>query len=126
MATTGPHAAIPLDVVIMAAGKGTRMMPLTATRPKPLVEVAGVTLLDHVLDLLADAGVEPIFSTTEAAEFFDRSNQWLYWGLREGVFTDDEGQPLDPERIGDPNKGRRRFTIPVIKNIMYSFSISHL
>ncbi|MEQ1497972.1 MAG: nucleotidyltransferase family protein [Novosphingobium sp.] len=41
----------------MAAGKGTRMMPLTANKPKPLIEVAGTKLLDHVLDLLRDAGI---------------------------------------------------------------------
>ena len=41
----------------MAAGKGTRMMPLTADRPKPLIEVAGIALLDHVLDHLRAAGV---------------------------------------------------------------------
>ncbi|MVZ96660.1 nucleotidyltransferase family protein [Sphingorhabdus sp. IMCC26285] len=46
--------------MIMAAGKGTRMMPLTADRPKPLVEVAGTALLDHVLDHLRDAGVGQI------------------------------------------------------------------
>lgn len=43
--------------MIMAAGKGTRMMPLTADRPKPLIEVGGVALLDHVLDHLRDAGI---------------------------------------------------------------------
>jgi MurNAc alpha-1-phosphate uridylyltransferase len=46
--------------MIMAAGKGTRMMPLTADRPKPLVAVAGTALLDHVLDHLRDAGVGQI------------------------------------------------------------------
>lgn len=46
--------------MIMAAGKGTRMMPLTADRPKPLIEVAGTALLDHVLDHLRDAGVGQI------------------------------------------------------------------
>lgn len=46
--------------MIMAAGKGTRMMPLTADRPKPLVEVAGTALLDHVLDHLRAAGVGQI------------------------------------------------------------------
>lgn len=43
--------------MIMAAGKGTRMMPLTADRPKPLIEVGGIALLDHVLNHLRDAGV---------------------------------------------------------------------
>ena len=46
--------------MIMAAGKGTRMMPLTADRPKPLIEVGGIALLDHVLDHLRDAGISKI------------------------------------------------------------------
>jgi MurNAc alpha-1-phosphate uridylyltransferase len=46
--------------MVMAAGLGTRMQPLTATRPKPLVEVAGKALLDHVLDRLRAAGVRRV------------------------------------------------------------------
>lgn len=51
------EAGLPGTAMIMAAGMGSRMMPLTATRPKPLVEVAGTTLLDHVLDQLRGAGI---------------------------------------------------------------------
>jgi N-acetyl-alpha-D-muramate 1-phosphate uridylyltransferase len=53
-------AAVPRTAMVMAAGLGKRMRPLTATRPKPLVEVAGKPLLDHVLDRLRSAGVERV------------------------------------------------------------------
>ena len=57
-------AEVPHTAMIMAAGLGKRMRPLTATQPKPLIEVGGKALLDHVLERLRSPASGRSWSTS--------------------------------------------------------------
>jgi bifunctional UDP-N-acetylglucosamine pyrophosphorylase/glucosamine-1-phosphate N-acetyltransferase len=52
-----------MQCVILAAGKGTRLRPLTENLPKPLVQVGGKTLLDHIVEALPSSVDELIIVT---------------------------------------------------------------
>src|SRR5215208_5683754 len=47
--------------MILAAGKGTRLFPLTGVIPKPMAPVAGKPILQHIFELLAGAGMEAVY-----------------------------------------------------------------
>jgi len=83
----------PRRAMVLAAGFGTRMRPLTDTRPKPLVEVAGRPLIDHVLDRLAAAGVDRV--VVNIHHFAELMESHLKWRARPRiVLSDERGQLL--------------------------------
>ena len=71
-------------------------------------------------DVLPPAAVragEKFYSTGEVAEFFGKSVQWVYWAMRTGVFTQPDGAPIEPMRVG--KNGRRRFSVPVLRDMAH-------
>ena len=99
------------SAMVMAAGIGKRMRPLTATRPKPLVRVAGKALIDHSLDRIAAAGVEHVVVNVhylaDALEAHLKGQAWPF----SIAISDERGQLLEtgggmvkalPLLTGDP------------------------
>jgi len=78
--------------MVLAAGLGTRMRPLTDDRPKALVELGGRALIDHVLDRLAEAGVER--AVVNVHWFADRLQGHLADRQRPAITISDERAEL--------------------------------
>ncbi len=74
----------PVEAVIVAGGFGTRLLPLTARRPKHLLEVGGVPFLEHQIARLAEAGVgHVVVATSYHADLFEPVlGDGSRWGIR--------------------------------------------
>jgi MurNAc alpha-1-phosphate uridylyltransferase len=79
---------VPRRAMVLAAGLGTRMRPLTDTIPKPLIKVAGRPLIDHVLDRLAETGVER--AVVNVHHFGEQLQQHLVQRKRPQIVISDE------------------------------------
>lgn len=96
--------------LILAAGRGERMQPLTSHTPKPLLEAGGKRLIEWHLEKLARAGVrEAVINTSHLAEQFPQAlGNGERWGLRI-EYSHEGAQPLETgggmlhalERFGD-------------------------
>lgn len=94
---SAPHTA-PKIAMVLAAGLGTRMRPLTDDRPKALVELDGRALIDHMLDRLVEVGVETAVVNVHA--FADRLEAHLMARQAQGlgpriVISDERPQALE-------------------------------
>jgi N-acetyl-alpha-D-muramate 1-phosphate uridylyltransferase len=83
---------LPRRAMVLAAGIGMRMRPLTDRMPKPLVQVGGRALIDHVLDRLADAGIER--AIVNVHHFADQIERHLDSRQRPPITISDERECL--------------------------------
>lgn len=80
------------DAMVLAAGLGTRLRPITDTIPKPLVPVAGKPMIDYALDSLAEAGVS--HAVVNVHHFADQMEAHLEAYPRLDISISDERQQL--------------------------------
>ncbi len=83
---------VPDRAMVLAAGLGTRMRPFNGQVPKPLVQVGGKALIDHVLDRLADTGVER--AVVNVHHLADQIEQHLRGRQRPRIIISDERHGL--------------------------------
>ncbi len=88
---TAPDPVID-TAMVMAAGHGTRMRPLTNDTPKALIKVAGKPMVDHAIDRLKDAGIKRIIVNIHA--FADQMRAHLEARNDDSIIISDESGEL--------------------------------
>lgn len=87
-----------MKLIVLAAGYATRLYPLTRDRPKPLLDVAGRPMLDHLLDrVLTIGGIDETIVVTNA-KFASAFEEWAH--ERPTVTVVSDGTTSEEDRLG--------------------------
>src|ERR687885_1245028 len=86
-----------MKLVVLAAGYATRLYPLTLDRPKPLLDVAGRPMLEHVLDRLSAISFDAIYVVTNS-KFAPHFGEWARG--RDAITVVDDGTTSDETKRG--------------------------
>jgi glucose-1-phosphate thymidylyltransferase len=93
-----------MKLIVLGAGYATRLYPLTLNQPKPLLEVAGKPMLEHVLDNVLPAGVIDHVYVVTNAKFAGHFRRWAegYGAGRPGVVITvvNDGSTDDSNKLG--------------------------
>ena len=93
-----------MKLIILAAGYATRLYPLTLTRPKPLLDVAGKPMLEHVIDNLRTIPYLDVAYIVTNAKFAEQFKLWTDsyhpQGLHFTFTTINDGSTDDSNKLG--------------------------
>lgn len=91
-----------MKAVVMAGGEGTRLRPLTSSRPKPMVPVVGRPVMEHILELLRRHGISQVIVTVQylSAQIEDYFGDGADFGM-------DISYSVEPEPLGTAGSVRR-------------------
>lgn len=83
--------SIPLEAVIMAGGKGTRLRPLTQNTPKPMLDVGGRPLMERIVEQLHQAGIHHVSITThyQPEKIFEHFGSGAGFGVEINYINED-------------------------------------
>jgi dTDP-glucose pyrophosphorylase len=110
------RSILPLDVIIMAGGRGERLRPLTDETPKPLLPVGGKPILEHSLNHLCSYGIDTLYLSVRYKS--DKIKEWLGNGSRLGMHVNylEEDKPLGTLGAASQVNGLRHEAILVMNS----------
>lgn len=94
-----------MKAIILAAGYGTRLYPLTINTPKPLIEIAGISLIDRIISFVNNVSlIKDIYVVTNH-RFIDNFDQWLErnkkkYTQHQNITLIDDKTTLDINKLG--------------------------